>query len=169
MKVQPNSRGIFRKGVVELRVEKSRTRALFSISWGGTIWAVHLRWKRVKGHNDRHWRFLLYKSKHGFVSIIQTIFWSTSSVWLKYIVVTWAFDPRIDVYGIASILHQYSPVNSYLCFWSIKMASFSGKLLLSHFMCTVRRTFVRIRFVLGTAPSHVSIPPNQNGTMAKGR
>ncbi len=28
---------------------------------------------------------------------------------------------------------------------------------------------VRIRFVLGTAPSHVSIPPNQNGTMAKGR
>ncbi len=26
-----------------------------------------------------------------------------------------------------------------------------------------------IRFVLGTAPSHVSIPPNQNGTMAKGR
>ncbi len=28
---------------------------------------------------------------------------------------------------------------------------------------------VRIRFVLGTAPGHVSIPPNQNGTMAKGR
>ncbi len=27
---------------------------------------------------------------------------------------------------------------------------------------------VRILFVLGTAPSHVSIPPNQNGTMAKG-
>ncbi len=26
---------------------------------------------------------------------------------------------------------------------------------------------VRIRIVLGTAPSHVSIPPNQNGTMAK--
>ncbi len=26
---------------------------------------------------------------------------------------------------------------------------------------------VRIRFVLGTASSHVSIPPNQNGTMAK--
>ncbi len=29
--------------------------------------------------------------------------------------------------------------------------------------------FVRIRFVLGTAPRHASIPPNQNGTMAKGR
>ncbi len=28
---------------------------------------------------------------------------------------------------------------------------------------------VGIGFVLGTAPSHVSIPPNQNGTMAKGR
>ncbi len=28
---------------------------------------------------------------------------------------------------------------------------------------------VRVRFVLGIAPSHVSIPPNQNGTMAKGR
>ncbi len=28
---------------------------------------------------------------------------------------------------------------------------------------------VGVRFVLGTAPSHVSIPPNQNGTMAKGR
>ncbi len=28
---------------------------------------------------------------------------------------------------------------------------------------------VRTRFVLGTAPSHVSIPPNQNGTMAEGR
>ncbi len=28
---------------------------------------------------------------------------------------------------------------------------------------------VGIRFVLGTAPSHVSIPPNQDGTMAKGR
>ncbi len=28
---------------------------------------------------------------------------------------------------------------------------------------------VRIRFVFGTAPSRVSIPPNQNGTMAKGR
>ncbi len=26
---------------------------------------------------------------------------------------------------------------------------------------------VRIRFVLGTAPSHVSNPPNQNGTIAK--
>ncbi len=26
---------------------------------------------------------------------------------------------------------------------------------------------VRIRFVLGTAPSHASIPPKQNGTMAK--
>ncbi len=28
---------------------------------------------------------------------------------------------------------------------------------------------VRIGFALGTAPSHVSIPPNQNGTMANGR
>ncbi len=28
---------------------------------------------------------------------------------------------------------------------------------------------VGIRFVLGTAPSHVSIPPNQNGTMAEGK
>ncbi len=26
-------------------------------------------------------------------------------------------------------------------------------------------TFVRIRFVLETAPSHASIPPNQHGTM----
>ncbi len=26
-----------------------------------------------------------------------------------------------------------------------------------------------IRFVLGTAPSHASIPPKQNATMAKGR
>ncbi len=28
---------------------------------------------------------------------------------------------------------------------------------------------VRVRIVLGAAPSHVSIPPKQNGTMAKGR
>ncbi len=28
---------------------------------------------------------------------------------------------------------------------------------------------VGILFVLSTAPSHVSIPPNQNGTTAKGR
>ncbi len=28
---------------------------------------------------------------------------------------------------------------------------------------------VRFRFALETAPSHVSSPPNQNGTMAKGR
>ncbi len=28
---------------------------------------------------------------------------------------------------------------------------------------------VRIRFVQGTAASYVSIPPNQNGAMAKGR
>ncbi len=28
---------------------------------------------------------------------------------------------------------------------------------------------VGIRFVLGTALNHVSIPPNQNGTMAKSR
>ncbi len=33
---------------------------------------------------------------------------------------------------------------------------------------TVQDGLVRIRFVLGTAPSHVSIPPNRNGTMAKG-
>ncbi len=28
---------------------------------------------------------------------------------------------------------------------------------------------VRIHFVLGTAPSNASIPPNQNGSIAKGR
>ncbi len=32
-----------------------------------------------------------------------------------------------------------------------------------------RIMYVRVRFVVGTAPCHVSIPPNQNGTMAKGR
>ncbi len=32
-----------------------------------------------------------------------------------------------------------------------------------------KRELIGIRFVLGTAPSHASIPPNQNGTIAKGR
>ncbi len=42
-------------------------------------------------------------------------------------------------------------------------------LLLISLFNTVLKEGVRIRLVLGTAPSHVSIPPNQNGTMAKGR
>ncbi len=36
---------------------------------------------------------------------------------------------------------------------------------------TIHSVYINVgyEFVLGTAPSHISIPPNRNGTMTKGR